>query len=440
MAELLHARDAALPFTLERINRAEVLLGAWSARSLENARRAEESYFGVQNSRKALDGQLAGLLDPQLFDAKKKTEEDFKAKLEGKPEFADALGAYDKIAESVKIDAAQMVLASVLGLRGCESFGIARTLLRAGDERPKPNGERLEEFSDANKESLELSLFSEKPIYTDLEILVLTDGLTFMANKLGANDPLVQKVLADKSPADRAVDLIQSTKVRDVAFRKKLYEGGASAVSAAHDPLIEFARLLDPEARALRKVSETQAEKRKQAQAAISKARVALLGTSGYPDATFTLRLAFGSVKGYEEKGSFIPPFTTFAGLYERAKQMNYRPPFDLPSIWQKRKSRLNPTTSLNFVSTCDIIGGNSGSPVVNRAGEFVGIIFDGNLASLSWEYAFDDRQGRAISVSSVGILEALDKVYGAKSLVKELLGKQRIQSGQFAREARGPN
>src|SRR5689334_10448988 len=151
MAELLHARDAALPFTLERINRAEVLLGAWSARSLENARRAEESYFGVQNSRKALDGQLAGLLDPQLFDARKKTEEDFKAKLEGKPEFADALGAYDKIAESVKIDAAQMVRASVLGLRGCESFGIARTLLRAGDERPKPNGERLEEFSDANK-------------------------------------------------------------------------------------------------------------------------------------------------------------------------------------------------------------------------------------------------------------------------------------------------
>jgi hypothetical protein len=431
VAELVNTRDNTLPFYLELIERAEVLLGAWSARSIENARRAQELYFGVQNARKALKGEMAGLLDPSLIASKTKAEEDFKSRLQGKAELTDALAAYDKIAESTKVDAGQMVRAAVLALNKSESFYIARRLLRAGDERPKPNGERLEEFSDANKESLELSLFSEKPIYADFETLLLSDVLTLMANKLGADDLLVQKVLAGKSPEDRAVELVQSTKVRDVAFRKQLYQGGTAAVAAADDPMIELARLLDPEARSLRKVAEAQSEKRKQAQFALSKARLALLGTSGYPDATFSLRLSFGVIKGYEEKGSHVPAFTTFAGLYERAGQMNNRPPFDLPPIWQKRRGRLNAETPLNFVSTCDIIGGNSGSPVVNRAGEFVGIIFDGNLASLPWDYAYDDRQGRAISVSSAGILEALDKVYGARAVVKELLGAQQLSSVQ---------
>ncbi len=429
LAELLDARDAALPFFLDLLKRNEVLLGAWSARSAENARRAEESYFGVQNSRKALDGRLAGLLDPELFSAKRKAEDEFRSKLAGKPEYAAALAAYDQIAESVKVVSAQMVRAVVINIGGCDSMGLAQTLLRAGDERPKPNGERLEEFSDANKESLELSLFSEKPIYTDLEILGLTDALTFMSGAIGADDPLMQKVLAGKSPANRATELILGTKVRDVAFRKKLYEGGAAAVSAANDPMIELARLVDPDSRALRKVSQAQSEKRKQAQAAISKARIGLLGTSGYPDATFTLRLAFGTVKAYEETGTTIPALTTLAGMYERSRQMNNRPPFDLPSSWQKNKSRLNLKTPFNFASTCDIIGGNSGSPVVNRDGEFVGIIFDGNLASLPWDYAFDDRQGRAISVSSAAIIEALSKIYGAKALVAELLDLKRARN-----------
>jgi hypothetical protein len=187
-----------------------------------------------------------------------------------------------------------------------------------------------------------------------------------------------------------------------------------------------LARVIDPEARALRKISQAQTERTKQAQSAISRARIALLGTSGYPDATFSLRLSFGVVKGYEENGAQVPAFTTFDGLYKRARQMNERPPFDLPPLWQKPQAGLNLQTQLNFVSACDIIGGNSGSPVVNRAGEFVGIIFDGNLESLPWDYAYDDRQGRAISVSSAGIVEALDKVYGAEALVKELLGQQR--------------
>jgi hypothetical protein len=259
-----------------------------------------------------------------------------------------------------------------------------------------------------------------------LEIVTLADSLTYLAGKLEADDALVKGILAGKSPQDRAVELINQTKVRDVAFRKQLYHGGAAAVTAANDPMIELARLVDVESRALRKVAEDQGEVKQQANAAISRARNALLGTSGYPDATFTLRLSYGTVKGYEDGGKAIAPFTTFGSLYERSKEMNNVPPFDLPPAWEKRKSRLDLKTPFNFVSTCDIIGGNSGSPVVNRAGEFVGIVFDGTLGSLSWDYAFSDKAGRATSVHSAAILEALNKVYGAKNVAKELVNGRR--------------
>jgi hypothetical protein len=431
MAELDNLRDQSLPYRLSWLKCKEVLLGNWSVRAEENARRAKEYFFSVQNSRKALDGRLAGLLDPQLMDKKISDEQAFKAQLAGKSEFADALAAYDKIAEVTKTLAAQADHFALLE-RGdgfdCDGFRTARTLLRAGEERPKPNGDRLREFSDANKASLELNLFSPRPIYTDLEILTLSDSLTFFATQLGGDDPLVQKVLAGKSPHERAVQLINGTKVRDVAFRKKLYDGGASAVDAANDPMIELARLIDPEARALRKVADEQNEIKQQAHAAIARAANALLGTGGsrYPDATGTLRLSFGTVKGYEEDGQAVPAFTTFAGLYERANTMKERPPFDLPARWEAGRKRLNLKTPLDFVSTCDIIGGNSGSPVINRAGEFVGIIFDGNLQSLPWDYAFDDQQGRATSVDSAAILEGLDKIYHAKALVRELLDGKR--------------
>lgn len=424
VAELENQRDQVLPHRLNSLKRLEVLLGNWAARSEENWRRAHDDFFGVQNSRKALDGKLAGLLDPELFSAKVAAESNFKAKLTGKPEFADALAAYDKIAEATRTLAAQAVRSGLLeggqAFRS-DSFGIARTLLRAGDELPKPNGERLREFADSGKESLELGLFSEKPIYTDLEILLLADALTFTAGQLGSDDALVKQILAGKSPRERAVELIQGTKVRDVAFRKQLYQGGANAVAAAKDPMIELARLVDTESRELRKVAEAQGEAKQQAHAAISRARNALLGTTGYPDATFTLRLSYGTVKGFPDEGRFVPPLTTLAGLYERAKEMNHKPPFDLPESWLRRKSRLNLTTPYNFVSTADIIGGNSGSPVVNRAGEFVGIIFDGNLHSLPGDYAYSDKQNRATSVHSAAIIEALNKVYTAKELSREL-------------------
>ncbi len=427
--ELVYLRDHALPNRLSTLKRQEVLLEAWSARSEENARRAKEDLFGIKNSRKAIDGRLAGLLDPELMGGKIQAEDGFKTRLRSTAGQEEALSAYEKIAAATETTAAQAKRYNLLeggqGF-GADSFGLARTLLRAGDERPKPNGERLREFSESARASLEFSLFSEKPIYADLEILLLTDSLTFLATSLGGDDPVVTRVLAGKSPRDRAGELIQKTKVRDVAFRKKLYDGGAAAVTAANDPMIELARTIDTEARALRKVIEEQSEVKQQAQAAIARARNALLGTAGYPDATFTLRLSFGVIRGYEEDGRPVPATTTLDGLYGRAREMKNRAPFDLPPRWAKRKSRLSLQTPYNFVSTCDIIGGNSGSPVVNRAGEFVGIIFDGNLQSLPADYAFSERQGRATSVHSAAIHEALSKVYGVKALVRELVDGKR--------------
>ena len=429
VTELKYHRDVALPNRLANLKRVEVLLGNWSARNEENERRAHDDYLGIQNSRKALDGRLAGLLDPELFSAKALAEREFQSQLAKRDDMAEARSAFDKISEATKIIGAQAVRYGLLEdgqAFNSESYGIARTLLRAGDEFPKPNGERLREFSDSGKPSLELALFSEKPIYTDLEILLLTDSLTHLASRLGSDELVVKNILAGKSPRERAVELINQTKVRDVAFRKKLYEGGAAAVVGAKDPLIELARIVDVEARALRKIVEDQGEVKQQAHAAISRARNTLFGTAGYPDATFTLRLAYGKVQGYEDAGRTVAPFTTLASLYERSREMSSRPPFDLPPSWEKRKSRLDLKARLNFVSTIDIIGGNSGSPVVNRAGEFVGIIFDGNLQSLPWDYAFSDKQGRAISVHSASILTSLDKVYAAKELRQELMEGRR--------------
>ena len=267
--------------------------------------------FGVQNSRKALMAASPDCLTPICSRHKIKAEEDFTNQLAGKPEFMDALAAYDKIARATEVLAAQSrrygLLEESLGFTS-DSFPIARTLLRAGDERPKPNGDRLREFSDSGKVSLELSLFSEKPIYTDLEMLTLSASLTFLATQLGADDPLVQQVLAEKSPHERAVELIESTKVRNVAFRKQLYDGGAGTVAAANDPMIELARMVDPEARSLRKVAEEQDEVKQEAHAVIARARNALLGTAGYPDATFTLRLALARCKATKKTDGTFPP------------------------------------------------------------------------------------------------------------------------------------
>jgi urease gamma subunit len=431
VAELEYLRDRQYPTQLSLLNRREVLYTSWGERSEENRRRVKDDLFGVQNTRKARIGGLGGLLDPKLFGRKVADEKRLREFTE-KNNYAEATKAIETIAQCEKIRAKIArdvnMLENGQGFSSA-SFGIARTLLRASEELPKPSGERLREFGDARLDSLKHGLFADEPIYEDLEILKLTDALTYLATTYGADHELVKKVLAGKSPGDRAYELISGTKVRDVAFRKKLFEGGKKEVDAAKDPMIELARSIDAEARDFRKQFENQVEEpKRQAAAAIAKARFAMDGTNTYPDATFTLRLSFGPVKGFMENGKPVPPYTTIEGLYARAKEHNNQPPFDLPQRWIDRKDKLDLSTPFNFVCTADIIGGNSGSPVVNKNGEFVGIIFDGNIQSLVLDFVYDDEVARAVSVDSRAIIEALRKVYDAGELADELQGKGRSQ------------
>jgi len=427
MAELEYQRDVRMPYALNWLHRLEVLLTAYSARSEENARRSRDLLFGIQNSRKARTGMEAGLMDPVLMAQKKADEAKLRETVSKKPELKGAMDAWDRIAEAQKVIHESATTYNLLeGGQAFNStlFGIGRTLLRAGEERPKPSGDRLREFRDSARESLELELFSEEPLYDDFEQLKLADSLTFLAEQLGFENPIVQTVLAGKSPRQRASELVLGTKLKDAALRRKLYEGGSAAVAAAKDPMIELAMLVDSQARALRKIMENQDEIKRQAYAKIADAKFAIEGASSYPDATFTLRLAYGEVKGFTENGVAIPFQTTLAGLYQRSTEHKNAAPFDLPQRWIDRKSSLDLTTPFNFISTADIIGGNSGSPVVNRAGEFVGIIFDGNIQSLILDYVYTDEQARAVSVNAQSIIEALRKVYDAPALADELLGK----------------
>ncbi len=441
LAELTDTRDRFLPYLLSMFYRREVLNLAYSARSFENARRARDDLFGDQNNRKRYDGYLAGLLDPQIWTQLQAREQKLRDAIAHDPRLRSTAAAYDRIKNAQAEIAKNAPLYNYLeqerpvpvGYRGPRAlfgnlFKYARLLLRAVDERSKPNGERIREFRDSARDSLELELFSTEPIYDDYEILRLTDSLTDFASHFGAGDPLVKKVLAGKSPHDRAVELVSGTKLKDVAVRKNLYGKDAAALQAAHDPMIDLARLVDAPARKAKKIYDEQDEIKKQAYSEIAKARFAIEGTNSYPDATFTLRLSYGTVRGYEQDGKQIPAFTDFAGLYQRSAEHGNKPPFDLPQRWIDKKASLNPTTHFNFVSDADIIGGNSGSPVVNKANEFVGIIFDGNIQSLVLDCIYTDTQARAVSVDSAAIIEALRKVYDANELADELEGVVKYQ------------
>ena len=438
MAELADRRDRGLPYALSMLKRRDVLLTSFAARSFENERRAKEDLFGVRNSRKAFDGYLAALLDPDIWRAIEAREQKLRDAITRDPKLRSTSNAYDRIknakAEIVKnaplYNYLEMEAPRYTAYREPRAFvsnlfKYARLLVRAVDERAKPNGERIPEFRDSARESLELELFSTEPIYDDYEILRLTDSLTDFASQFGADDPLVQKVLAGKSPHARAVELVTGTRLKDVAFRKDLYNKDAAALQAGHDPMIDLARLVDGPARDARKIYDTQEEIKKQAYSEIAKARFAIEGASSYPDATFTLRLSYGTVRGYGQDGKQIPAFTDFAGLYQRSAEHDNKPPFDLPKRWVDKKANLNLATHFNFVSDADIIGGNSGSPVVNKANEFVGIIFDGNIQSLVLDWIYTDMQARAVSVDSAAIIEALRNVYDAQPLVDELLSEK---------------
>ena len=432
--ELADTRDRYLPYVLRMFNRREVLELSYSARSFENARKAREDLFGHQNSRKGNGGILAGLLDPQIWSALRARDQKLRDAIGRDPKLRSTIAAYDRIkraqGEIVKnaplYNYLEQERPSIVGYRppralSGDLFKYARLVMRAIDERAKPNGERIPAFRDSARESLELELFSTEPIYDDYEILRLSDSLTDFASQFGADNPLVQKVLAGKSPHARAAELVTGTRLKDVAVRKDLYGKDAAALQAAHDPMLDLARLIDGPAREARKIYDAQEEIKKQAYAEIAKARFAIEGTGSFPDATFTLRLSYGIVRGYEQDGKQIPAFTDLAGLYQRSAEHDNKPPFDLSQRWIDKKANLNLATKFNFVSDADIIGGNSGSPVVNKENEFVGIIFDGNIQSLVLDCIYTDTQARAVSVDSAAIIEALRKVYDAGALADEL-------------------
>ncbi|HEY1123465.1 MAG TPA: S46 family peptidase, partial [Haloferula sp.] len=415
LAQLETLRDDSFPYRLEQIFRGEALLRAWADRDLENARRSKGMIVGTQNGRKAIMARLNGLLDPALMARKAASETKLR-------ETADA--AFKRI-ESAEKNAREyetrLRLLEAGDAFGSGLFGIARTLLRVADEAGKPEGERLEEYRETERTSLELDLFSTEPIYKNLETLRMANALTFLCAKLGAADPTVQGILGGKSPDARAAELIQGTTLEDVELRKKLYEGGRDAIAASSDPLIKLAKLVDEEARKLRQRAEADEEVIAQAHREIAAARFARDGDSAYPDATFSLRLSYGVVKGYADGKETVPAQTTYWEMHERSENQGAIPPFDLAEAWKERASKLNPLVPLNFISTNDITGGNSGSPVVNRDGDLVGLVFDSNAPGLVSDFFYTEEKGRTVSVHPAGIEEAMKKVYHADRVLAEL-------------------
>jgi hypothetical protein len=425
IAQLEFLRDIDYPSRLETYKRRIALLQTFGAQSEENARIAKEELFSYQNSFKAVTGYLKGIDEASM--ARKKADEDkLETSFKGEGKNGSA-NPWDEIATAMKVQ--REIYLPLMYVEKTRAFNsqlayFARWIVRATAEKTEPSDQRLREYRDSALPSLEQELFSTAPLYKSLETATLADSLAQMRDALGSDQPVVQKALNGKSPEDAAKELIANSKLEDVAVRKQLYEGGAAAVQASTDPLIVLMRTIDPDARALRKQYDDQIEAvERRDGAAIARARFEKNGYDQPPDATFTLRLSYGTVKGYEENGKTIPYFTTFAGGFEHAAQNGNKPPYQLPDTWMKAKAKVKLTTPLNYVSTADIIGGNSGSPTVDKKGEVVGIIFDGNIESLAWNFVYDDKLARAVHVDSRGIQEALRAIYGANTLADELLG-----------------
>ena len=426
VAHLEYLRDTGIPFILKLLSREHALLQKYSAKGEEQERRAKEEIFGIENALKVYRGQLGGLKDKSLIAKKAKAEAALRHSVsvdaKKQKEYGDAWETIARGRKELPSYSRDYSFLEGGTAFNSELFAVARTLVRMAAESAKANAERLPEYTDARRESLELNLFSPAPVYDDLEKMKLADSLEFMREELGADHPAVKKALDGKTPEARAAELIDGTKLKDVAYRKQLASGGVKAIGESTDPMIVLARSIDEQARAVRKRYETEVQSKERASyAKIARALYDIEGTKLYPDATFTLRLSYGAVKGYQENGKEVQPFTNFAGLYKRADEHGNKPPYDLPESWRAKKSALDLNVAFNFVSTNDITGGNSGSPIFNKDAEIVGLIFDGNIQSLVGNFVFDETQNRAVSVDSRGMIEALRKVYGANEVADEL-------------------
>ncbi|MFY9619674.1 MAG: S46 family peptidase [Pyrinomonadaceae bacterium] len=427
VAHLQQLGETSVPIILRLLERRETMLKKYMALGEEQTRRAQNELNSIQNSLKVYRGQLAGLKGRTLMERKQADEKALRSWVDLNPDrkknYGDAWDAIAKAHQTLPSYIRERRIFDQTGGFNTTTFGIARNLVRLAEENQKPNAERLPEFTDARRASLELGLYSPAPIYDEFEKLKLADSLGFMIELLGADHALVKQIMNGKTPEARAAELIDGTKLKDVDYRKELAKGGKQGIDSSTDPMIVLARLIDPKAREMRKRFESEVTGVERTNyAKIARARFESEGNKVYPDATFTLRLSYGAVKGYVENGKRIEPFTTLGGLYDRSAKFNAKFPYNLPPRWTEKKSAVNLTTPFNFVSTDDIIGGNSGSPTINKNGEIVGLIFDGNIQSLIGDFHYDETDNRAISVDVRAMQEILRKLFDANHIADELL------------------
>jgi len=428
-AQLEFLRDTSYPFTIANYKRRQAYMHEYAGKGEEEKRIALRNLFGIENSLKAITGYQSGLLDADLMAKKLKEEQSLREAVRKDAGLEKEYGgAWDELAAAQKEFVAfykPMVFFERANGFYTAYFNVARTIVRLAMEKGRPDAERLREFHDANLPSIERSLLSPAPIYDEFETLKLANSLAQLRDELGDWQE-VRWILGARTPQEVAKELVSGTKLRDLDVRRKLMEGGLDAVYTCQDPMIKLALLVDPVSRGLRSRYEKGIEAIETKDGArIARVMFKLRGTSIPPDATGTLRLSFGAVRSYVENGKKIPYETTFAGLYEKSAAAGNKDPYELPASFLKKKSAVRMSAPVNFVSTADSIGGNSGSPLVNRKGEFVGVLFDGNIQSLPTRFVYEDRVSRSVMVSGQGIIEALLKIYDAKPLVDEILGRK---------------
>jgi hypothetical protein len=411
------------PLILKVLDHRLDVLKQYSARGPEQARQASSLAFGLENSRKAYVGRLAALSEKSILAKKQAEEADFRQKVDSRPELRQKYGSAWTEVESADAKFTQYFKVTIFRRTDSDLAGFAGSIVTYVAEIKKPDSERLPGYHDAQLESLRFRLESPAPVYPALEIARMTGSLEQARQELGPDDEWLKIVLAGKSPQEAAESYIGGTKLADASYRKELLAGGAQAVAASTDPLIELARKLDPLSRAMNKTLDTEVNSiLTKAGEKLGQARFAVYGKGTYPDATFTLRLSYGTVDGYPMNGTLAPPMTTMYGLYDRSISFGGRPPFDLPKRWVEGERNLDLSTPMDFVTTNDIIGGNSGSPVINRNAEIVGLIFDGNIESLAGDFVYDGEKNRAVAVHTGAMMEALRKLYGAGPLADEIL------------------
>jgi hypothetical protein len=426
MAQLLVQRDLIIPAMTEYLNRRLAAAQAYAAKGPEQARQVGSVIFGLQNSLKVYVGRSEALADKNIVAKKQAEEDDFRKQVAANPEWQKEFGgAWDTIAhaeEQLKPELKTQIF------RRADSrlFTLALQLVQYAAEIKKPDGERLPQFHDANLQSLKFQMLSPAPITVDTEKLFMTTALNLAQEKLSKDDAFVQAIVNGGQVESTVNSLVDGTKLADPAVRKALMDGGEAAIAESTDPMIVAARRVDPIVRATnRRMRDTISSVVTPAGEKLGKARFLVYGKDAYPDATFTLRLSYGTVKGFPYNGTIAPPFTTFYGLYDRAASFGDKAPFNLTAKQAAGMDKLNLSTPFDFVSTGDIIGGNSGSPVVNRDGELVGLIFDGNIESMAGDFVYDGTRNRAVAVHSAGMIESLRKLYGAGALADELEGKK---------------